>query len=134
MAQRDFPQDANFKGALKINDTQVNATADEINQFADASAWEETLIDAGAMSLTKRVTKLALAATGAVTLAAPTVPGIVKVIEMTADNGDVTFSLANCIGQSSGTTATFNDVRDQLVLISGTDKWIVVKERGITLS
>ncbi|HEY8560498.1 MAG TPA: hypothetical protein VIL74_08980 [Pyrinomonadaceae bacterium] len=136
MAQRDFLQDVNFKGAVKLNGTAIGATADEINQIGDVSAFQETIQAAGALTLAKRFHKLALPGAGAVTLAAPSANelGMIKVIEMTVDNGDVTLSLANCVGQSSGTTATFNDVRDQLVLIGGTDRWIVIKERGIALA
>lgn len=116
--------------------TAVGATAAEINQVADISAYQETISGAGALSITKRASLLALSGAGAVTLAAPdaTNLGYVKVIEMTTDNGDVTLALTNVVGQSSGTTATFNDAGDQLVLIAGTSKWIVLKERGITLS
>ena len=73
---------------------------------------------------------------GAVTLAAPDPLkfGKIKLIEMQTDGGDVTLALTNVVGQSSGTTATFNDAGDQLVLQAGLTKWIVLKERGISLS
>ena len=121
---------------LYVDDVALNASAAEINQVADISDYQETVIAAGALSIIKRVSKLELSGAGAVTLAAPdaTCLGYVKLIEMSADNGDVTLALTNVVGQSSGTTATFNDVRDQLVLVAGVDKWIVIKERGITLS
>ena len=121
---------------LYIDDVALNTSAAELNQVADISAYQETVIAAGALSIVKRVSKVALVGAGAVTLAAPdaTCLGYVKLIEMSADNGDVTLALTNVVGQSSGTTATFNDVRDQLVLVAGVDKWIVIKERGITLS
>lgn len=123
--------------AAELNITDgLTATAAEINQVTDISAYQETITAAGALSITARVSKLALVGAGAVTLAAPdaTCLGYIKLIEMSSDNGDVTLSLANCIGQSSGTTATFNDVTDQLVLVAGVNKWIVIKERGITLA
>ena len=70
------------------------------------------------------------------TLAAPDVSmlGVVKHIEMTADSGDVTLALTNVAGQSSGTTATFNDVGDSLTLVGGVSKWKVVGEAGISLA
>lgn len=114
----------------------LNATASELNQFNDVSAYQETIEAAGALSVTKRYSKLAVATGGAVTLAAPAASmlGQVKVIEMTTDDGDVTLALTNVVGQSSGTGATFNSVGDALVLIAAFDKWIVLKEYGIALA
>ena len=123
--------------AAELNITDgLTATTAELNQIADISAYQETIAAAGALSITARVSKLALVGAGAVTIAAPdaTCLGYIKLIEMSADNGDVTLALTNVVGQSSGTTATFNDVTDQLVLIAGVNKWIVLKERGIALS
>lgn len=119
-------------------DIEAGATVkyNGVNVTAYLDNTPETLIAAGALALGKRVSKLELASGGAVTLAAPdaTCIGLVKVIEMSVDDGDVTLALTNVVGQSSGTTATFNDVRDQLVVIGGVDKWIVLKERGISLA
>jgi hypothetical protein len=114
----------------------VNATATELNQLNDVSAYQETVAAAGAMSVTKVVTKLAVVGGGAVTLAVPsaTMLGQQKLIEMTTDDGDVTFALTNVEGQSSGTTATFNSAGDKLILLAGVDKWVVLKEIGIALA
>lgn len=114
-----------------------NATPTELERFNDVSAYQETVAAAGALSVTKKVSLLALAGAGAVTLAAPGAEmlGQTKLIQMTADNGDVTLALTNVVGQSSGTTATFNDVGDSLTLLAGANsKWIVVKEQGVSLS
>lgn len=123
-------------GTLKIGGTAVTATAAELNLAADASAQTETVEAAGAVSVTKRITKLALSGAGAVTLAAPdtTMLGVVKIITMSANNGDVTLALTNVTGQSSGTTATFNGVGDALILVGGLSKWHVIGEAGIALS
>jgi hypothetical protein len=122
--------------AKALTDLSVNATAAEINQVADVSAYQESVTAAGALSAIKAYSGVALVGAGAVTLAAPDASrlGQLKTIEMTADNGDVTLSLANVVGQSSGTTATFNDVGDKLILVAAASKWVVVKELGITLS
>lgn len=119
-----------------LNTPGIGATQTEIDQFNDVSAYQESIIAAGALSVTKRYSGLSLVGADAVTLAAPdaSMLGQIKVIEMVADNGDVTLALTNVVGQSSGTTATFNDAGDQLVLIAGVLKWIVLKERGIALS
>lgn len=126
--------DAN--AAAQLVTLGLNATATEINQLNDVSAYQETVTAAGALSVTKVYSKIALVGAGAVTLAVPdaSMLGQVKTLEMTVDNGDVTLSLANCEGQSSGTTATFNDVGDKLILVAGTSKWTIIKEFGVTLS
>lgn len=116
--------------------TGVSATAAEIDQVADISAYQETVDAAGALSILKRVSKLEVVSGGAVTLAAPdaTCQGYIKIIEMTDDDGDVTLALTNVVGGSSAATATFDAVGEQLVLIAGDAKWIVLKEQGVTLS
>lgn len=121
---------------LALAATAFGATSTEIDQLNDVSAYQETILAAGAISVTKVVSKLALVGAGAVTLAVPsaTMLGQQKVIEMSADNGDVTLALTNCEGQSSGTTATFNDVGDKLILVAGISKWTIVKELGISLA
>lgn len=77
-------------------------------------------------------------ATYAVTLAAPTTGegGIVKVIEMISGSGtnSVTLALTNIVGGSASTTATFDDAGETLVLVSRNDKWLVLKELGVTLT
>nr|BDD45127.1 hypothetical protein 15 [bacterium] len=115
-------------GKLSLNAPFIDLTSDNQTEIISA---------AGAVSVNKRNTKLALAGSGAVTLAAPhaSMIGQIKVIEMTADNGDVTLALTNVQGQSSGTTATFNDVGDSLLLVAANNsKWTVIKEFGIALS
>lgn len=74
--------------------------------------------------------------TYAVTLAAPTVPGVVMVIEMvgTTSTNAVTLALTNVVGGSAATTATFNAAGEILTLVSGTAKWIVLDEIGVTLA
>lgn len=120
---------------LKLGGVLVAATAAELNK-GSATTQTETVAAAGAISVTKKITKLALVGAGAVTLAAPdaTMLGVVKIIEMTADNGDVTLALTNVTGQSTGTTATFNDVGDALTLIGGVSKWHVLGEAGLGLA
>ncbi len=112
------------------------ATAAEINARVDDSAMVQTLAAAGAASVALAETSLALVGAGAITLAVPTKPAFIKIITMTADNGDVTLSLANCVGGSAATTCTFNDVGDVLVLIAdlAAAKWVILKEVGVTMS
>lgn len=99
-------------------------------------ANHQKLIAAGAINLDAQYVDVETSgSTFAVTLAAPTIPGVYKIIEMTADSGhDVTLALTNVVGQSSGTSCAFNDVGDALVLVSLSNKWLVLKEYGVTLS
>lgn len=122
---------------IAVDNGGFTATAAEINVAADQSANTEVLTGAGAISVTKRITQLdSTAGTFAATLAAPdaTMLGMVKIIEMTVDNGDVTLALTNVQGQSSGTGATFDAVGETLVLVAGTSKWNVIGEAGVTLA
>lgn len=136
MAELEFDRGSQSRAITTLTALGVNATSTEINQLNDVSAYTETIAAAGALSVTKVVSKLALVGAGAVTLAAPsaTMYGQQKLIEMTTDNGDVTLALTEIEGQSSGTTATFNSVGDKLILVAGLSKWTVIKEFGIVLS
>jgi len=106
--------------------TGATVTAAELNTAADQSVQTETLTADGAISVTKRITKLEDTGTGAYTLAAPNAAllGMVKLIEMTVDNGDVTLALTNVDGAAPGTTATFNDAGDHIALVAGVSKWL----------
>ena len=140
----------NLNGTLKIDGTAVTATAAELNILNgvtataaelnknDLSAETETIDSGVAVSVTKKITNIDNTTTGAgaITLAAPdaSMLGVVKVIEMTVDNGDVTLALTNVQGGSAATTATFDAVGEQLVLVGGSAKWTVIGEGGVTLS
>ena len=109
------------------------ATAAEITLVADADVNTETVAAAGAVSVTKRITKLAVASGGAVTLAAPdaTMLGLVKIIEMTTDDGDVTMATTNIDGSGITTLATWSAVGEALVLVAGTAKWHLVHATAV---
>lgn len=128
-------QVATAAGAPLVAGVEVTATAAELNKN-DISVQLETITAAGAVSVLVKDTNLALTGAGAVTLAAPdaSMRGIVKTIEMTVDNGDVTLSLANCAGGSAATTCTWSAVGQALVLVGGTAKWAVVSESGVALT
>lgn len=158
--------DTHFSGVdtpiLKIDGTQITATAAELNAIAggglsaaelgildgatvttaelnklDTSAETETILVAGAVSASTRITYLSAASgTYAVTLAAPDAAmlGQVKVIEMTVAGNDITLALTEVQGGSAATTATFNAANETLTLVAGSLKWNVVGESGVTLS
>lgn len=120
----------NLNGSLKKDGKEIDLS--KINTELSS----ETIITAGAIDLTKKISNLELAATGAITLAAPTadIVGDIKVIQMTADNGDVTLALTNVQGGTATTTATFDAVNETLILIAGKNKWNVLAGIGVTLS
>lgn len=73
--------------------------------------------------------------TYAITLAAPTIPGIVKIIEATDVSGtSITMALTNCTGGSAATTCTWNSTGDILMLVSANNKWVIYKELGVSLT
>jgi len=129
-------QIADATGALVVGGVAVGATAAELN-LLDVSAQTSTILVAGAISVTSRVTNLS-AASGAyaVTLAAPdaSMLGQVKVIQMTVAGAAITLALTNVQGGSAATTASFDAVNETLILVAGTNKWNVIKEVGVTLS
>lgn len=135
--QYDFTRELDITGALKIGGTTVGATAAELNDN-DLSARTQAITAAGAIDLDARHVRITgpVASTYAVTLAAPTRPGITKVIEMisTTSTNAVTLALTNCAGGSAATSASFNAANETLVLVSAAGKWIVVGEAGVTLS
>lgn len=115
----------------------ITATAAEINDL-DLSARTQEISEAGAIDLDARHVEITGPAEGtyAVTLAAPTRAGIVKVIEMvaTTSTNAVTLALTNVSGGSAATSASFNAAGETLVLVSASDHWIVLGEAGVTLS
>lgn len=114
----------------------IGSTQAEIDLQCDVSAQTETIAAVGALAANKRISNLAVSGGGAVTLAAPSAVmlGMVKIIQMTVDTGDVTLALTNIQGGSAATTATFAAVGDTLVLVAGVSKWTVIGEGGVVLS
>lgn len=62
--------------------------------------------------------ELVSAAAEARTLVAPTRPGVLCVVRMKTDGGDITLTAAEGLNVTGNTSAVFADVGDQLVLIS----------------
>ena len=99
----------------------------------------QNLTAAGAVNITAAVTTIVgpAASTYAVTLAAPSAPGVTKEITMTSTTSTnaVTLALTEVVGQSSGTSASFDAAGETLILMSNNAlKWVVIKEYGVTLS
>ncbi len=117
---------------LNLCDGQV-ATATEVNLHTTLNAANvETFTAAGAntMTLTKRIHKVDTTA-GAQTCT-PAAPGaanlgVLHLIEMTVDGGnDLVITQTNIDGGSAGTSITFNDAGDYVLLVGGATKWHVV--------
>lgn len=90
----------------------------------------QTLTGAGAVNLTTPITHLVTTGANALTLADGNV-GQVKAIVMLTDGGDGTLTPTNF---GNGTTITFNDVGDSVLLVFlGTDWWII-SNNGCTVA
>lgn len=115
----------------------ITASTSELNDN-DISARTQVITAAGAINLDARYVSITgpTSSTYAVTLAAPTRPGIVKVIEMvaTTSTNAVTLALTNVIGGTASSSASFDAAREILILVSAGDRWVVIKQQGVTLS
>ena len=91
----------------------------------------QSLSGAGAVNLTDTVTEITSTGTDALTLANGTV-GQVKVITMIVDGGDATLTPTTFAG---GSTITFNDVGDSVILVYNTTVgWVAVANQGATIA
>lgn len=98
---------------------------------ATAANIETSAANGGALSVSKVYSLITSAGAETRTLAAPSVAGQLKIIEMGTYVGDVTLSLANVVGGSAGTTATFGAEGQSLVLISLAAKWLVIGNTAV---
>lgn len=126
-------------GAMATQEPDAVAiTGGTIHGPTISSGKSQSITGAGAISLDVNHAKITgpAASTYAVTLAAPSRAGQLLIIEMiaTTDTNAVTLALTNVVGQSSGTSASFNAAGETLVLLSNSTKWVVIKEHGVTLS
>lgn len=116
----------------------ISGTATVGGETVQTKPDVQDITAAGAINLDARHVRITgpSSSTYAVTLAAPTEAGIVKVIEMiaTTSTNAVTLALTNVIGGSAATTATFNAADEVLTLVSANDKWVVLNETGVTLA
>ncbi len=114
-----------------------NLTSTEVADL-DKSARVQSITAAGAIDLDAQHVRITgpASSTYAVTLAVPTRAGITRVIEMvaTTSTNAVTLALTNVVGGTAATSASFNAVNENLVLVSSGLKWVVVGEAGVTLT
>ena len=91
----------------------------------------QSLSGAGAVNLTDLITEVTTTGADALTLANGSA-GQVKIITMIVDGGNGTLTPTTLAG---GTTITFNDVGDGVVLVySTTVGWVVVGNNGATIA
>ena len=90
----------------------------------------QTLTGAGAVNLTTFSTLIVTTGANALTLAAGT-EGQFKFIRMKTDGGDGTLTVTNLQG---GTTLTFNDAGDFVLLFYQDAKWHIIVNSGATLA
>lgn len=93
-------------------------------------AATQTLTGAGAVNLTTLTTKVVTTGANALTLAAGT-DGQIKIITMITDGGDGTLTPTNF---GNGTTITFNDVYDTVMLQYVNSKWVIISNSGATVA
>ena len=90
----------------------------------------QSLSGAGAVNLTDLITEVTTTGANALTLANGSA-GQVKIITMIVDGGNGTLTPTTLAG---GTTITFNDVGDGVVLVYGKAGWVVVGNNGATIA
>lgn len=125
--------------------TGILATTTEVNLNNTLNAANvQTITAAGAntLTLTKRIHKIDTTL-GAQTCT-PAVPGaanlgVIHYIEMTVDGGtDMVFTQTNMLdatGNSlAGTSITFNDVGDMVMMVGGVSKWHIIATKGCTFA
>ena len=91
----------------------------------------QSLSGAGAVDVVNTVTEITSTGADALTLANGTV-GQIKVITMIVDGGDATLTPTTFAG---GTTITFNDAGDSVILVYNTTVgWVAVANQGATIA
>ena len=110
--------------------TTTGAFTTNASYGASITGGVESHSGAGALNLTDLITEVTTTGADALTLANGS-SGQVKIITMIVDGGDGTLTPATLAG---GTTITFNDVGDGVVLVYGTAGWVVVGNNGATIA
>ena len=117
-----------------FEDVTKNATTGAFTTNASYGAsitgGVESVSGAGALNLTDLITEVTTTGADALTLANGSA-GQVKIITMIVDGGNGTLTPATLAG---GTTITFADVGDGVVLVYGTAGWVVVGNNGATIA
>ena len=106
--------------------------------YLNSNVNNQVITSAKAINLDAQYVDISKAGAGtyAITLDAPTLPGRLKIITMTAvsGGGTITLALTNCIGGTAATTCTWDAVNDTLIMISNAVKWVIIKQHGVALT
>lgn len=117
-------------GSSTVTGYSVTSNPDAISLLANGyQPGTQTLTGAGAVNLTQMNTVLVTTGANALTLAAGS-DGQYKFIRMKTDGGDGTLTVTNLQG---GTTLTFNDAGDFVLLYYLDSKWHIITNSGVTL-
>ena len=107
-------------GAITVGTSYSNIITGSVQVLSGAEPFQ----------LTDLITEVTTTGADALTLANGST-GQVKIITMIVDGGDGTLTPTTLAG---GTTITFNDVGDGVVLVYGTAGWVVVGNNGATIA
>ena len=130
MSQPHSASDSGFF-MLPLDGGSARATPNVLLSGAKTIATVQALSGAGAVSLNTLHTQLTTTGAQAQTLANG-VNGQIKIITMVADGGDGTLTPATF---ANGSTITFNDVGDSVLLIyNTTGGWALVSNTGCTIA
>lgn len=110
-------------------------------QYFNGSTWvstssiavvaQENKTGAGAASVSSYYTAWTTVAAVAGSLPVGTYSGQLKKITLVVDGGDLTLTPASLIG---GTTITFNDVSDSVILGWNGTNWVIVESNGVVIA
>lgn len=123
-------QDVDLTGELSAASLDVNSIETGTIETGTMVGGVDTLTGAGAVSLNTLVTKIVTTDANALTLADGS-EGQVKIIVMTTDGGDGTLTPANF---ANGSTITFGDVNDAVVLVFLGTEWYLLANNGATIA
>lgn len=116
--------------ALTVTAGDITVTDGNLSVKGYIKGGVQTLTGAGAVDIVNTITSVVTTGADALTLA-DGVTGQIKIITMTTDGGDGTLTPTNLLG---GTTITFNDVGDSVILCFVASKWHILANNGCTVA
>ena len=125
--QTDFRAETNSYSTALL----VDASADNVQINATpVFGLTQSLSGAGAVDVVSAITEVVTTGANALTIGAG-VEGQIKFIVMKTDGGDGTLTPASFTG---GTTITFNDVGDSVLLLFTNSSWFLIANNGCTVA
>ena len=125
--QTDFRAETNSYSTALL----VDASADNVQINATPIfGLTQSLSGAGAVDVVSAITEVVTTGANALTIGAG-VEGQIKFIVMKTDGGDGTLTPASFTG---GSTITFNDVGDSVLLLFTNSSWFLIANNGCTVA